>query len=314
MATKSLSRARGVLGRVADWAKGFVEHDKVASQPIRKAAFSAVETLERRTLFHFGSIRLYADLNFDEYYTPGVDIGFEGISVTPNIAEDGNQYDGSPATTDEHGLVYFDLPATTVEAYGRFIIPPELIGSGPPEFIGYVYQNYTWWSYDPYTTEVYWGMLDTPVEIGFQYSFHPTENTLTNASEDDCICPTPSSTQPVRYADGQMTERATDLLSEGFGMPWPQSRSWSNLAVYHADDLNGNGWASSDMPRLRESFYGYGADIGVQFDSTRIQWFSGSTGDVFSAQHDRKDTFTYGIADDASGDNEYVLTTEDGNQ
>src|SRR5207248_1581684 len=62
----------------------------------------------------------------------------------------------------------------------------------------------------------------------------------------------PFSSEPVRYFDGTVNLTSTDLISDGFGAPWGQTRSWSNTVGYAATDLNGrplgyngNGWVSS---------------------------------------------------------------------
>jgi len=46
---------------------------------------------------------------------------------------------------------------------------------------------------------------------------------------------------PIRYADGVIRMDTTDLESDGFGVPWGQTRSWTNGADYVASAFNGNG-------------------------------------------------------------------------
>jgi len=62
----------------------------------------------------------------------------------------------------------------------------------------------------------------------------------------------------VRYFDGTAVLHATDLTSDGFGVPWSQTRSWSNAPGYAAVALpnyggqplnyNGNGWVDTQLP------------------------------------------------------------------
>jgi RHS repeat-associated protein len=72
-------------------------------------------------------------------------------------------------------------------------------------------------------------------------------------SQADC-----ESSAPVRYFDGTVAMSTTDLTSDGFGVPWTQSRSWSNTPGYAGVALtqyggapltyNGNGWVDTQLP------------------------------------------------------------------
>lgn len=61
----------------------------------------------------------------------------------------------------------------------------------------------------------------------------------------------------MRYFDGDVKLGSTDLTSDGFGTPWGQTRSWSNISGYAAIGIagiplgyNGNGWVDSQLPFL----------------------------------------------------------------
>ncbi|HEV3440515.1 MAG TPA: hypothetical protein VG122_24385 [Gemmata sp.] len=54
----------------------------------------------------------------------------------------------------------------------------------------------------------------------------------------------------VNYSDGDVELSRTDLSSSGFGTPWSQGGSWSNLPGYAPTNTNGNGWMNPQMPFL----------------------------------------------------------------
>ena len=54
----------------------------------------------------------------------------------------------------------------------------------------------------------------------------------------------------VRF-DGVLQVTGADLSSGGFGIPWGQTRSWSNGAGYAGRGTNGMGTVSSHLPSLR---------------------------------------------------------------
>lgn len=61
--------------------------------------------------------------------------------------------------------------------------------------------------------------------------------------------------RPVRYFDGTVAIGATDLQSNGFGIPWGQTRSWTNAAGYEATAVNGIGWVGTQLPYLLQVSY-----------------------------------------------------------
>jgi hypothetical protein len=55
----------------------------------------------------------------------------------------------------------------------------------------------------------------------------------------------------VRYNDGAVRLSFTDLASDGFGMPWGQTRFWTNAPNQAAPGQpNGTGMAVSQLPYL----------------------------------------------------------------
>jgi hypothetical protein len=56
----------------------------------------------------------------------------------------------------------------------------------------------------------------------------------------------------VRYLDGVIAVRTTDLASDSLGVGWGMTRDWTNMAN-QADGLTGNGMVETDLPHLREA-------------------------------------------------------------
>src|SRR5262249_4932405 len=56
-----------------------------------------------------------------------------------------------------------------------------------------------------------------------------------------------------RYADGNLSLEEQDLASFGFGVPWGQTRLWSNKPGYAATGANGNGWSDLELPAVEVS-------------------------------------------------------------
>jgi RHS repeat-associated protein len=57
---------------------------------------------------------------------------------------------------------------------------------------------------------------------------------------------------PVRFNDGVVRYGETDLESDGFGIPWGQTRSWTNGVGYANGQYNGWGWVDDNLPRIIE--------------------------------------------------------------
>jgi len=62
-----------------------------------------------------------------------------------------------------------------------------------------------------------------------------------------------ASSYPVRYFDGVVKIVGRDLESDGYGVPWGQTRSWTNGVGYAVNTTNGNGWVVTQQPYLRRS-------------------------------------------------------------
>jgi RHS repeat-associated protein len=54
----------------------------------------------------------------------------------------------------------------------------------------------------------------------------------------------------VRFFDGAIDLNATDLSAGGFGIPWGQTRSWTNTTSYPAVSQNGSGMIDTQLPYL----------------------------------------------------------------
>jgi YD repeat-containing protein len=110
----------------------------------------------------------------------------------------------------------------------------------------------------------------------------------------------------VRYFDGAVKLTTTDIVSDGLGLPFSQTRSWSNdldPAALTASMSTGHDWTISQFPGI------------VQVDSSTFAVVSNSytaryfdySGGVYTERFAGKDTLTYdGTAD------QYVLTTPQG--
>jgi hypothetical protein len=115
-----------------------------------------------------------------------------------------------------------------------------------------------------------------------------------------------SSSFPIRYADGVAQIASTDLMSNGFGSHWAQTRSWTNGPGYAADEVNGVGWVDTQMPYLLQ-IGGTSTLAGISNGMT-AEYFDTVDGS-YQARYFDQDT----LAHDSSA-NEYVLTDEAGDQ
>ena len=57
----------------------------------------------------------------------------------------------------------------------------------------------------------------------------------------------------MRYANGEAKIVATDLSSNGFGVPWGHTRSYSNQLTSQVGGANGNSWRVAEWPYLVEA-------------------------------------------------------------
>lgn len=98
-------------------------------------------------------------------------------------------------------------------------------------------------------------------------------NELTAYSENTYnVAPSVSLTAaPVRYFNGTMRMDSTDLSSDAFGMPWGQTRSWTNGANYVAATPNGNGTIIVQQPHLVVG--GNGAALALVTNGTNARFW-----------------------------------------
>src|SRR5437879_2560603 len=63
-------------------------------------------------------------------------------------------------------------------------------------------------------------------------------------SADDCTDTSSSSYSghPIRYSNGEIRLVMQDLGSNGFGLPWGHTRSYSNRVTNPATGFNGSSW------------------------------------------------------------------------
>ena len=116
------------------------------------------------------------------------------------------------------------------------------------------------------------------------------------------------SSNPVRYADGVVQIGAADLSSDGFGVPWGQSRSWTNGPGYAAGGDNGNGWVDAQTPRLLQADGSTNTTIVAVSNGTTARYF-----DLVSGAYKPRFFDQTGLVHNAAND-EFVLTDSSGDQ
>jgi hypothetical protein len=109
------------------------------------------------------------------------------------------------------------------------------------------------------------------------------------------------SPHPIRYANGEIQLSATDLHSEGFGVEWGHTRTYSNRLNVDTDFGNGFDWLIGQLPYLTHDPDG---SIAVVFSSTVAYWFDQS-GSSYVPRYGAKQTLTL-------GDGYFTLTFPDG--
>src|ERR1044072_8412193 len=67
-------------------------------------------------------------------------------------------------------------------------------------------------------------------------------------------CPPPESSSsfsafPVRYGNGEVRLIVEDLVSNGFGVRWGHTRSYSNQLSTQDQGVNGNSWFVRECPQ-----------------------------------------------------------------
>jgi hypothetical protein len=106
----------------------------------------------------------------------------------------------------------------------------------------------------------------------------------------------------VRYADGLIQVSADDLWSDGFGVPWGQSRTWTNGA-YAVGGSNGTGWLDVQAPYLIQVSSTTVVAVTAGGNARYFDW----TGQAWQERFFLLDSLTH-----TGG--EFVLTDPSGNQ
>src|SRR5262249_30172702 len=109
---------------------------------------------------------------------------------------------------------------------------------------------------------------------------------------------------PIRYTDGVVSFTDNDLESDGFGVPWGRSRSWTNGTGYASPSgTNGSGMVIAEEPHLVEfSPDGSTNSIAVVFTGTTAIFFD-QVGSNWQPRHYYQEQLTHNTAGQ-----EYVLT------
>lgn len=156
-------------------------------------------------------------------------------------------------------------------------------------------------------------------------SSSPTANSGSSSTGGQCTCscsttPPPNnpgsgsgsgsgsggfSSNPVRYANGEVKIVAQDLSSKGFGVPWGHTRSYSNQLTSQIGGNNGNSWCVGEWPYIVPS----GSTtmcvvIGTIYDAIWFDLISGSYVPRFYVQS----TLVHDVANQ-----QFIYTDPDGN-
>jgi len=106
----------------------------------------------------------------------------------------------------------------------------------------------------------------------------------------------------VRLTDGTVHVTNTDFTTSGYGLPWGQSRVWSDAAVPGSDAVNGNGWVDSQFPQLIQ-----GTNCIIAVIGSDTLYFDQQSVGVYAARFFANEALTY-----TGG--QYVLTDTVGDQ
>lgn len=124
--------------------------------------------------------------------------------------------------------------------------------------------------------------------------------------------PTLSSSQPVRYYDGVVTLAETDLSSAGFGLPWGQTRSWTNGPGYAVGASNGSGWVATQAPHLIQADGTSNDTIIMVSNGTTARYYDLSEG-VYHGRFADTAQLNY-TSGGGSGGDQFTLTDSQGDQ
>ena len=129
--------------------------------------------------------------------------------------------------------------------------------------------------------------------------------------EEECICnggtrqnpdvpesgssgsiPSPSSSFPIRYATGELMYSATDFTASGFGLPWGQTRRFSNRLTVSRDPGNGYNWFIDQWQYLERVPVSGQSYVVVMGGAGKPIWFRELSDDVYQATFGDKRTLT----------------------
>jgi hypothetical protein len=121
--------------------------------------------------------------------------------------------------------------------------------------------------------------------------------------------PAPMADEGVRFADGVTQVKASELSSAGFGVPWGQTRSWSNGPAYSAGGVNGNGWSDTQLPYLSTATPPDVSSVVVFTGGSAARYYDWVDGINWQPRYFDETTLVHN-----SSTQEYVLTDESGAQ
>ena len=101
---------------------------------------------------------------------------------------------------------------------------------------------------------------------------------------DDCgegvpPCPDDTSEEPIRYFNGEIRLSVTDLSGAGFGLPWGQTRSYTNQLPRDFEFGNGMNWINRQRPALGETDDGL---VFVILGFNNVRYFAPAGGDIYT--------------------------------
>jgi RHS repeat-associated protein len=116
------------------------------------------------------------------------------------------------------------------------------------------------------------------------------------AGQDDGM-----SSNPIRYADGSISLRASDISSSGFGVRWGHTRSFASRMSHSESAGNGFNWQVQEWPYVVTQYDGAVAVLGRQ--NTAV--YFDKIGDSYVAQFGVKTTLSLDLAT-----NKYLYTEQ----
>jgi hypothetical protein len=129
---------------------------------------------------------------------------------------------------------------------------------------------------------------------------------MVGASPSWVNLPTGFSEGPVRYYDGVAKVAITDLSSNGLGDPTSLSRTWTN-GVGYSDGQFGNGWSSSEQPKLIRSSPNSNATLAILSNGTNARYFDLAASNSYRERNGGSHTFNFSPTQDL-----FVLVNADG--